>query len=97
MSLEDKRFYADLVFTFKCIHNLSGCSLDDIGLSLVEGRTRGARVRLSQRHHRTAKAAALFKNRVPRAWNSLPLNITSSNTLTSFKSQLKSYIFNFNN
>ena len=58
MSLEDKRFYADLVFTFKCIHNLSGCSLDDIGLSLVEGRTRDAGVRLSQRHHRTVKAAA---------------------------------------
>ena len=47
ISLEDKRFYVDLVFTFKCIHNLSGCSLDDIGLSLVEGRTRGAGLRLS--------------------------------------------------
>ena len=32
--LEDKRFYAKLVFTFQCIHKLSGCSLNDIGLSL---------------------------------------------------------------
>ena len=90
MSLEDKRFYADLVFTFKCIHKLSGYSLDDIGLliSLVEGRTRGAGVRLSQRHHRTAKAALLFLNRVSRVWNSLPLNKTSCHSLTSFKSQL---------
>ena len=96
MSLEDKHFYADLVFTFKCIHKLSGCSLDDIGLSLVDGRTRGAGVRLSQRHHRTAKAASLFKNRVFRAWNSLPLNITSCHSLTSFNSQLAFYIFNSN-
>ena len=96
MSLEDKRFYADLVFTFKCIHKLSGCSLDDIGLSLVESRTRGAGVRLSQRHHRTAKAALLFLNRVSRAWNSLPLNITSCHSLTSFKSQLAFFILNSN-
>ena len=88
MSLKDKHFYADLVLTFKCIHKLSGCSLDDIGLSLVEGRTRGAGVSFSQRHHRTAKAASLFKNRVSTAWNSLLLNITSCHSLTSFKSQL---------
>ena len=94
MSLEDKRFYADLVFTFKIIHKLSGCTLDDIGLSLVEGRTRGVGVRIFQRHHRTAKAASLFKNRVSRTWNSLPLNITSC--YSSFNSQLAFYIFNSN-
>ena len=66
LSLEDKHFYADLVFSFKCIHKLSGCSLDDFRLSLVEGRTRGAGLRLSQRHHKRVKAASLFKNRVSR-------------------------------
>ena len=92
MSLKDRRFCADLVFTFKCIRKLSGCSLDDIGLSLVEGRTRGAGVRLVQRHHRTAKAASLLKNRVSSAWNSLPLNITYCHSLTSSKSQFAFYI-----
>ena len=87
MSLEDKRFFVYICIC-KCIHKLSGSSLDDIGLSLVEGRTRGAGVRLSQRHQRTAKAASLLKNRVTRAWNSLPLNITSCHSWTSFKSQL---------
>ena len=46
-----------MVFSFKCIHKLIGCSLNDIGLSLVEGRTRDAGARFSvitrqlKRHH----------------------------------------------
>ena len=83
MSLEDKRFYADLVFTFKCIHKLSECSLDDMGyhslrvaLKVLECVSLSVITGQPQRHHRTVKAASLLKNRVSRAWNSLPLNIT---------------------
>jgi hypothetical protein len=48
LSLESQRMQADLIAVYKIRHGLAGISLEDAGLSLCVGNTRGGGVRLQQ-------------------------------------------------
>ena len=78
----------DMIFVYKCLHSLPGCSLADVGLSLVESVTRWNGVRLVQR-----KGGALFSQRAPRTWNALPARVVTATNISSFKHELFKYLF----
>ena len=94
MSLENRRPYADMLFTYKCIHKLFDCAMSDMGLFLSHGHTRRYETHLLQQHHGNVKAASMLKNRLPRTWNSLPLSITHCNSLYCCKKKLIAHIMN---
>ena len=88
LTLAKRRTYMDMIFVYKCLHSLHGCSLADVGLSLVESVTRGNGVRLVQR-----KGGALFSQRAPRTWNALPARVVTATNISSFKHKLFNYLF----
>jgi hypothetical protein len=88
LSLSNRRIYADMIFTYKAIHGLVNCSASDFGLSLVSSITRGHGVLLKQLRATTRSCATLFACRGPSVWNKLPINITSSRSLSIFKTHL---------
>ena len=49
LTLRKRRIYAGMLFVFKCLHNLTGCTLSDVGLSITKFNTRGNDIRLEQR------------------------------------------------
>ena len=92
MSLENKRLFADMILVYKGIHDYTGCSLGEFGLSLAGSSSRGAGIRLHQERPLNNMAASMFKFRAARVWNSLPLTVTSSPSLCIFKSRLRAFI-----
>ena len=79
---------ADLIFVYKCLHNLIDVIPADIGLEWCGGGTRGAGVRLKQVRAPSRRVAAYFKFRVPSVWNALPTHILNSDSLSIFKKRL---------
>ena len=70
------------------------CSAADLNLHVQHSRTRGDGVRLVQKRAVSRAASNLYSIRSPSAWNKLPLDITSSPTLYTFKRKLKKYLLN---
>ena len=82
----------DIFTVFKLIYCLQGISLKDAGLSLLKSNTRGGSVRLLHDHVVNMTTSLLFKFRVHQQWNSLPIDIISSNTLSDFKRKLHKHL-----
>ena len=86
------------IISYKCLHGFAPSYLSDLVSWYVPGRTlrseskfqmintcpNNAKVRFAQR---------AFKNYAPVLWNSLPINVRSSQSLDIFKSRCKSYLF----
>ena len=49
LTLKKRRIYADMLFVFKCLHNLTGCTLSDVDLSTTKSNNHGNNIRLEQR------------------------------------------------
>ena len=81
-----------MILIYKGIHSLGGCALGEFGLSIAGGISRGAGVRLHQDRPSNNMAASMFKFRAAKKWNSMPLSITSSQSLSIFKSRLHAFI-----
>ena len=92
LSLESARVKADLVTVYKLIHNMLGLTLSEAGLQLCASNTRAKGLRLQSLRASSAAAASLFKFRVPRLWNDLPVDIVKSPTLASFKHSLDKWL-----
>ena len=88
LSLAKRRTYADMIFVYKCMHGLAGCTLADVGLSVVHSVTRGNGIRLLQ--HK--KKGNLFSQRIPTVWNKLPQSVVLANNIYSFKRNLFKYL-----
>ena len=78
----------DMIFVYKYLHSLHGCLLANVGLSLVESVARENGVRLVQR-----EGEALFSQRAPRTWNTLPARVVTATNISSFKHKLFNYLF----
>ena len=46
LSLQNLRFYADMVFVFKAIHGMVGCPVEEFGICVSTSSTRGGGIRL---------------------------------------------------
>ena len=88
--------YLDLVFFFKCLHGLIDFTHEFSNyFSFLKGNTRCASsgLHLKLNAFRTSSFRDFYFNRITLMWNSLPKNIKDSDTISSFKSKLKSFYF----
>ena len=69
------------------------CSAGDIGLRLITSNIRGAIIKLYQQHSINILRASLFSNRAARKWNRIPIAILQSKTLSTFKQNIYTYLF----
>ena len=98
LSLEQRRQFADLVFTYKALNGHINCTPEDMGLFRSSSScTRGYSAKLTQRRAISKITESLFSVRVPSAWNKLPANIISSTSLNTFKRLLLNYLVTKNN
>ena len=88
LTLAKKRTYMAIIFVYKYLLSLHGCSLADVGLSLVKSVTRGNGVRLVQH-----KEGALFSQRAPRTWNAFPARVVTATNISSLKHKFFNYLF----
>ena len=92
LSMQNRRLFADMVFTFKALHGMVQYPAADIGLNKQRTTTKGSGVRLVQRRTVSKASSAMFAVRVPSAWNQLPLTVTGSKSLATFKRSLKKHL-----
>uniref|UniRef100_A0A3B1KDD6 Reverse transcriptase domain-containing protein n=1 Tax=Astyanax mexicanus TaxID=7994 RepID=A0A3B1KDD6_ASTMX len=88
--------YKILLLTFKAIHNLSPPYLSNLLQVVIPSRS----LRSSSSIHLTVPTARLttmgnraFSRSAPQLWNSLPPHIRQINSLSQFKSTLKTHLF----
>ena len=86
------------ILMFKCIHGLAPRYLSDLVI-LPHPHSQTLRsinnnVLYTCRSRTELVHRGSFRSQGPRMWNSLPNNITQCQTLTAFKSKLKTYFFN---
>ena len=86
--------YLELVFFFKCPHGLIDFTCKfNCYFSFLKGNTRRASSGLHLKLNAccTSSFRDFYFNRITLMWNSLPKNIKDSDTVSSFKSKLKSF------
>ena len=88
-SLSTRRSTADLCTVYRILHNLTPLVSSDF-FSLRNTATRGHPFTLVKPPVRLDSCKFAFHSRVINLWNSLPLTIVLSHSLTSFKLKLKS-------
>ena len=85
-----------LLFTFKCIHNLSPEYLSELVVVRDTGRilrsSEGILLDVPKTRTKTFGDRA-FANCAPRLWNDLPLAIRSAESVQAFKTALKTHMF----
>ena len=94
LSLINCKLLDDVAFSYKVIHGFFNCSAADLDLHVLHSRTRGDGVWLAQKRAVSCAESNLHSIRSPSAWNKLPLDITRSPTLYTFKRNLKKYLLN---
>ena len=92
LSLEQLRFFNDIKFVLKCIRDFYKISLLDIGISLQQGITRGANVRLIMPQANNSRVRSLFRFRAPQELNSLPIDILSKVKISQFSKAVKDHV-----
>jgi hypothetical protein len=92
LSLESERLKLDLITIYKIIHQRIGISMSEAGLTLRASNTRGGGWRLQHPIAVTSAVGASFKFRAPRQWESLPVDIIRSPTLTQFRVKVHEWL-----
>lgn len=92
LSLENRRFYADMVLLFRCLHGQLGVIPAQLGISTTSSCTRGNGTLLEQRRATSKVTDKLFCVRVPPLWNKLPRHVTECKCLSSFKRLLLKHL-----
>ena len=88
--------YLELVFFFKCLHGLIDFTHEfSYYFSFLKGNTQCASsgLHLKLNAFRTSSFRDFYFNRISLMWKSFPKNIKDSDTISSFKSKLKSFYF----
>jgi len=83
-----RRLYSDLVLCFQLLSNGFNWQLVSALIKSTDNRTRGHNLKLIKQICYVDATKYYFTNRVINAWNSVPSDIISSPTLTTFKSRL---------
>lgn len=87
-SLEYRRIYLDLILCYKIINALVDVNISDYFVLKGSSTTRGHPLHIVFQHVRVDSRKFFFANRVAMAWNSLPLSVISSPSLSSFRTAL---------
>ena len=83
----DRRLRGDLIVTYRALHGLFGVNLDHL-FHLNTGQLRGNTLKLRKEQVATTVRQVYLSNRVFEAWNSLPENVVSAPSISTFKSRL---------
>lgn len=92
-SLTERRTKADLLLVYKIIKGF--CDVDkNTWFSLVGASDRNTQLtscpmNIKQQRFRTDMRKHFFSNRVVNYWNSLPVDVKMSNSISEFKNKLK--------
>ena len=90
-SLEKRRVRGDLIETFKIIHGYENVDRETF-FELARGSTRSNTLKIRKRDHvRTLVRGSSFTVRVVNTWNSLPENVVSAPSISTFKKRLDMY------
>ena len=92
----DKRIcYKILLLTYKCLHGLSPTYLSDLINVYIPARPLRSSKKLELITHlsSTSYGNRAFSVAAPRLWNNLPVHIRHADSLSIFKSQVKSHLF----
>ena len=91
-TLEDRRFCADMLYIFKVLHHKIDCSLANLGLTLLQSKTRRNNLNFVQRRATSKLCASLFFHRAASSWNKLPLNVLNVKSIHSLKQSVYRYL-----
>ena len=90
--------FKTLLLTFKCIHGMAPSYLSDLLIQKPTSyRTRssvGTMLVVPKVSNRSTFGERRFSVQSPMLWNKLPMKIRQCTTVDSFKSQLKTFLFN---
>jgi len=88
--------FKNLLLTYKTLHNLAPTYLYDLLQEYTPSRTlrsSSSGLLTIPTSRLSTMGARAFSCSAPRLWNSLPPHIRQSDSITSFKSQLKTHLF----
>ena len=85
--MQKRRDRGDVIQVYKIFHEIDKLPLNDI-LTLDQGGLRNNGLKLKQEAFKTNLYKHHFTNRVVLAWNSLPSEVVSAGSLSSFKRKL---------
>ena len=91
LTLEDRRFCADMLYIFKVLHHKIDCSMANLGLTLLQSSTRANNLNFILRRVTSKLYASLFLHRAVSSWNKLPLNVLKVKSIHSFKQSVYRY------
>ena len=86
--------YLDLIFFFKCKHELIHLDLNNYVSYCTSNTRRGTTaLHLNVQYSRTSLFRDSFFNRIVNLWNAIPENIKTETSVNSFKKSLKTFYF----
>ena len=92
LTLEERRFCADMLYIFKVLHHKIDCSMANLGLTLLQSSTRANNLNFILRRVTSKLYASLFLHRAVSSWNKLPLNVLKIKSIHSFKQSVYRYL-----
>ena len=90
-SLGERRKRADLLQTYRIIHQIDDLAEDTFFQRAPCQRTRNNGYKLFKRHSTSKLRSHSFSNRVIDSWNDLPASVVDAPSLNHFKSGLRKY------
>lgn len=85
-----------LLLTYKALHGLAPTYLSDLVLPYIPTRTlrsQDAGLLIVPRISKQTAGGRAFSYRAPFLWNGLPTNVRDADSVSTFKSLLKTYLF----
>ncbi len=90
-SLVYRRNRNDMIQVFKYLHNIWKCDDDNLLEVVSDQRTRGHQYKLFKSRWETASRGHFFVNRVTNLRNELPAEVTTAESVNSFKQRLDNF------
>ena len=87
-SMQYRRRRADMIETYKLLHNYYDIPVEQLLPLSNNTRTRGHALKIAKPYARLNLRKNFFCNRIVDDWNSLPSEVVSADTLSSFKAKL---------
>ena len=85
-----------LLLTYKALHGLAPTHLSDLALPYIPTRTlrsQDAGLLIVPRISKQTAGGRAFSNRAQFLWNGLPTHVRNTNSVSTFKSLLKTHLF----
>ena len=90
-TLEYRRENADMIQTYKFLHDINIVDKDKLFTTAQYQATRGHHYKLFKRRSRLNFMANTFSNRCINTWNNLPANVVNAPSVNAFKNRLNKH------